>query len=366
MFNIGYTQRYSIDLINKAKAIATTKRSIGVKRDLELPSPLYGKICFLPTSLVSKDYFYEKIIHLNSTTSYSDVQYYYQVRNPQAGLNKNETTFLTKYYTIPSNLYFTFYSLPKVDDIHDLFDLYDMVIFVKSSEKNYKIRELLRRTSLSHKMFSNFTIQIYYVIAIPQQKMMLSPNITKEQERYNDLIVENIVDTFTNVTLKDMIVEDLFVLLSKKPNYFMILDDDCCLNINKLVSSLPTLPSINLYTGTDMKFVPLYNYQTRYMSADKSIFPHAFRFIVGYTILMSRDVVTNHVNLFRQIQKISHFDDVMLGWYSLSSRTGITQFPDFSIEINMRHFKRIPIALSNYTVYHKIKQYEDMVELCNL
>ncbi|KAK8795639.1 hypothetical protein WA158_000296 [Blastocystis sp. Blastoise] len=242
--------------------------------------------------------------------------YHYQLSSEEDPSVQTDQPYIHRYYEFPSTRHFSFYSFPKFENPKHPFDGYMMVGFIKTHWKRNQNRNVIRSTYLD---FNKAPIlknrfKLFFVIALSYDKSQI-PILLKEQETYNDLIILNTIDTYNNLTLKTLMMEDLFVALNSTTPYYMSIDDDVCVDLYAIYRFLSSRIRRNLYIGSILKEMPTKTLNTKH-SIPFCVLPKRIRFAFGPAYIMSRDVVNCHVQYIRMVNGFYHVDDAFVGYLS--------------------------------------------------
>lgn len=109
--------------------------------------------------------------------------------------------------------------------------------FVMSAPQNSFARNAIRSTW-------GRLIKPIFLIGISSRDLMDS--VTREAMLYDDIIVENFVDSYDNLTLKTAFAMKNFIAHFASSKFFMKIDDDMFLNVNSLYGLLESVPRNSL------------------------------------------------------------------------------------------------------------------------
>lgn len=124
----------------------------------------------------------------------------------------------------------TFHILPKSFCATPKF----LVIFIISSPGNFKSRQAIRNTWAR----KNELIQPYFLLGTTTNNK-LQEKLIKESETYNDLIQENFLDSYNNLTLKSVTILKLTeYYCGDYAKYIMKVDDDIYVNMELFLNYL--------------------------------------------------------------------------------------------------------------------------------
>ncbi|RZC31989.1 Galactosyl T domain containing protein [Asbolus verrucosus] len=162
-----------------------------------------------------------------------------------------------------------------------------------------------------------------------------------EKQAQNDVIQEDFIDCYSNLTLKSVVMLKLFTFCSKC-KYLLKADEDVLINVNKIVGMLSVKSNIkNLLTGRLLSYEkPVRRFgrkwfSPRYMYPEKT-YPN---FVAGPAYLMSLDVAKK---LYEKALTIPlfHLEDVFI--------TGICARKARIQPINNKLFVDYSVAIRNW------------------
>ena len=106
-----------------------------------------------------------------------------------------------------------------------------ILICVHSAPSSIQRRALIRKTWAKGQ--TNLPIKVFFIIGINQSTS--SKDLRDESERFGDILQENFVDSYNNLTLKSMFMLKYSQTLDKKVKYLMKVDDDSYVNLKRLM-----------------------------------------------------------------------------------------------------------------------------------
>ncbi|XP_076879502.1 lactosylceramide 1,3-N-acetyl-beta-D-glucosaminyltransferase A [Brachyhypopomus gauderio] len=199
-----------------------------------------------------------------------------------------------------------------------------LLLFVKSSPKNFKRRHSIRSTwgnytSLRQKL--GVTVKVVFVMGIPadgHERSTLQQKLLAEDEIYGDLVQQNFSDTFHNLTLKLLMQFRWAHARCAHARFLMSADDDIFVHVPNLVRYLQVLVQQgvkDVWMGHVHKgappvrrksskyYVPVQMYQW-------SSYPD---YTSGAGYVVSRDVADKIYHATLSLNASLHIDDVFMG-----------------------------------------------------
>lgn len=120
----------------------------------------------------------------------------------------------------------------------------DLIVFITSTHSNTRARQVLRDTWLS--MAGNNTGNVRYAFLLGETNNETQRKaILEESAKYHDVIKEDFVDAYRNLTLKTLMAMKWASQFCKHSKFVMKTDDDMYVNINKLLSYIRSLKPSN-------------------------------------------------------------------------------------------------------------------------
>lgn len=253
--------------------------------------------------------FYQNLNH-------TDQLYHFQLKTQEPdGKGHLKTTFSAQKFNIHRNRHFSFYSLPKYDKEKGLFDPYEMVFIIKTTIARIQYRTVIRHSYGNTSRIDGLygPVKIFFLVGLTNNEQT-NRMALEEQNYFNDMIIANIFDSYQNLTLKTMLVEDLFVAMKAKTPYYVTADDDACIDVLKLFKILKPLPKQRLAvgrlihgTGTKGEL------KTMHVTPIEAI-PHRIVAHMGLLTVYSNDIMDCQVRMFRTVDHLSHIDDIQRGY----------------------------------------------------
>lgn len=81
-----------------------------------------------------------------------------------------------------------------------------------------------------------------FILAKTESDNQIMQNAIQEAREYNDIIIEDFTDTYRNLTIKTAFAMKNFLKYFKNADYFLKVDDDVLLDVERLYNYLKTVP----------------------------------------------------------------------------------------------------------------------------
>ncbi|XP_065125386.1 lactosylceramide 1,3-N-acetyl-beta-D-glucosaminyltransferase B [Paramisgurnus dabryanus] len=199
-----------------------------------------------------------------------------------------------------------------------------LLLFVKSSSENFERRHAIRSTWGNEVYVKNMfgvTVKVLFVLGVhpePKWRKMLKQKLILEDKKYKDLIQQDFIDTFHNLTLK------LLLQLSWKETYcphakfFMSADDDVFVHIPNLIRYLLKIGSKDsktLWIGRVHRGSPPDRDKASKYYVSQDMYPWLSYpdYTPGSGYVLSKDVATKMYQASRTLNASLHIDDAFLG-----------------------------------------------------
>ncbi|XP_056014233.1 beta-1,3-galactosyltransferase 1-like [Ostrea edulis] len=127
-----------------------------------------------------------------------------------------------------------------------------------------------------------------------------------ENQLYNDIVFEDILETYENLTLKSIAMLRWALLHCHQIRYLLKIDDDMFLNLPRLLETLTKYPKVNSIVGCKVsRSVPFRSSLSKW-SVSRALYPDDYYpdYIAGTAYLISGDIIRT---LYRATQKVPYF-----------------------------------------------------------
>ena len=123
-----------------------------------------------------------------------------------------------------------------------------LLCIVPSAPKEGKLRDAIRRTWGNVTNAHNRRIAIIFLLAKSTDDQ-LEREIARENERHSDIVKENFIDSYNNLTLKTLMGLRWAQRFCKKAKYILKIDHDHVPNLPNLVMHLEKAPNTTFVEG---------------------------------------------------------------------------------------------------------------------
>ncbi|XP_071813283.1 beta-1,3-galactosyltransferase 1-like [Apostichopus japonicus] len=189
-----------------------------------------------------------------------------------------------------------------------------LLVLIHSKPSHIDLRKKQRMTSLRETNVRGKRIIVVYLVGNTTNKN-LNDRIFNESHVYRDIIMEDFLDTYYNLTNKFMMGMKWASLYCPQAKYVLKGDDDVYFNLHNIVQMLSSAPSVNFISGYVHNYAKPYRNEGSKWYIPESVYPYKYYppFCVGYAYVMSGDLPRK---LFQVAQHIPFFplDDVFMGF----------------------------------------------------
>ena len=241
-------------------------------------------------------------------------------------------------------------------------DIY-LLVCISSDPQHAKMRKLIRETWGSVKQYNGAQVRIVFLLAerelpTPIQTKYLSRVIKAESDKYQDIIQANFVDSYNNLTVKNVMGLHWIHNFCNRSRFIVKTDDDVFVNVFKLIQFLQQLNSESssltnfLYCKVNRRIQAKRSNESKWYLTPEEYGYHSFPpYCNGIGYIFSADVAEKLYSVTKYVPFIS-IDDVYIGFcakYSgilpLDSRFGYDI--DLRYEANEEEF----ISLLDWSVF---------------
>lgn len=216
-------------------------------------------------------------------------------------------------------------------DDENSFKRLTLLIMVISEPRNYNKRRIIRKTwaAQSAHFASSVTTTVFLLGRGPAQEMTQF-NLGKEAEKYGDIIQEDFLDSYLNLTIKTVMGLKWATKFCPRSKFVLKIDDDVSLNIDRLLAFLRRSPLQNFYGGkAAIKFPvlrdPKEKFYVPWSIFSEDIYPP---YCVGIGYVMSTDLV--YKLYFRSLTTpLFPWEDVFMGMLLRHYAISPTDIPNF-------------------------------------
>ncbi|KAA0718931.1 Lactosylceramide 1,3-N-acetyl-beta-D-glucosaminyltransferase B [Triplophysa tibetana] len=199
-----------------------------------------------------------------------------------------------------------------------------LLLFVKSSSQNFERRHAIRATWGNVVYVENtfgVTIKVLFALGVhPEQnnRKLLHQQLILENKKYKDLIQQDFIDTFHNLTLKLLLQLSWKESYCRHAHFFMSTDDDVFIHIPNLIRYLQEIArnnNKNLWIGRVHRGSPPVRDKTSkyYVSQDMYSWLSYPDYTPGSGYVLSKDAATKIYQASCTLNASLHIDDVFLG-----------------------------------------------------
>ncbi|XP_062569707.1 beta-1,3-galactosyltransferase 1-like [Saccostrea cucullata] len=194
----------------------------------------------------------------------------------------------------------SFSTKPVTCDNKDVF----LLIIVHSSVSNFEKRNAIRNTWGN---VSNVEKPILVKFLLGKSKEDTQQDLaTTENRIYNDILFENIIETYENLTRKSIAMLRWASMNCHRVRYLLKVDDDIFLNLPRLLNEVTKNPTENSITGCKVKDSTPFRFPINKWTVSRTQYKEDYYpdYIAGTAYLISGDILHN---LYMATQKVPYF-----------------------------------------------------------
>ncbi|XP_075717799.1 lactosylceramide 1,3-N-acetyl-beta-D-glucosaminyltransferase [Rhinoderma darwinii] len=199
-----------------------------------------------------------------------------------------------------------------------------LLVFVKTSPENRRRRDAIRRTWGNEDYIRSqydATIKVMFALGIdkdPAKRSLLQKQLENENKVYNDLVQQDFLDTFHNLTLKFLLQFGWVNTYCPNAKFIMSSDDDIFVHTPNLVTYLKDLDQIGVqdfWIGRVHRGSPPIRkrnskYYVPYEMYQWSSYPD---YTAGAAYVVSQDVAAKVYDASQTLNTSLYIDDVFMG-----------------------------------------------------
>ena len=190
-----------------------------------------------------------------------------------------------------------------------------VLILVASATPHVQKREAIRRTWIRGAKVHNISLRALFLLGVPKYRN-LQTVINAEAKMYNDIVQEDFVDSYYNLSIKTIMGMKWAATFCKNSDYIMKADDDVVVNVRALVRDLSAASlkhRANYAAGARTHAEPIRNvyskwYTPTYMFNDSFYPPYS----QGHGYVLSSDLAIK-IYLSSRVVELFPWEDVFIG-----------------------------------------------------
>lgn len=209
-----------------------------------------------------------------------------------------------------------------------------LLILVASHPENVRRRYFIRKTWGSQSLFyaSSKTRTVFLLGRDLTSNHTTHNQVTQEFLYHNDILQEDFVDTYLNLTIKSIMGLKWVSRFCPKATFVMKTDDDMLINIDRLLAYLQRASTTSFFGGKMAKTTVIRDYDNKFF-VPRSVYPKDVYppYCEGLGYLMSYDVV--HKLYFTSLTTpLFPWEDVYIGMLLTQLPIKLINIPNFFAE----------------------------------
>ncbi|XP_051989732.1 lactosylceramide 1,3-N-acetyl-beta-D-glucosaminyltransferase B-like [Xyrauchen texanus] len=199
-----------------------------------------------------------------------------------------------------------------------------LLLFVKSSSENFERRQAIRSTwgnEVYIERTVGVTVKVLFALGLhpePQQRTKLQQQLFFEDQTYHDLIQQDFIDSFHNLTIKLLLQLGWKDTYCRHAHFLMSADDDVFVHIFNLIHYLQGISHSNvedLWVGRVHRGSPPARDKESKYYVSRDMYPWCSYpdYTPGSGYVLSKDVATKIYQASLTLNASLYIDDVFLG-----------------------------------------------------
>ncbi|XP_030631673.1 lactosylceramide 1,3-N-acetyl-beta-D-glucosaminyltransferase B [Chanos chanos] len=199
-----------------------------------------------------------------------------------------------------------------------------LLLFVKSSPENIERRQAIRSTWGNETYIERtlgVTVKVLFALGLdpqPQQRKKLQQNLLRENQSHQDLIQQDFIDTFHNLTIKLLLQIGWTHTYCSHARFFMSADDDIFVHMPNLVRYLQKADRKGVqdfWIGRVHRGAPPIRRKDSKYYVSQEMYPWSLYpdYTPGAGYVVSRDVASKVYQASRTLNASLYIDDVFMG-----------------------------------------------------
>ena len=224
-----------------------------------------------------------------------------------------------------------------------------LLAFVLSAPENVDRRSAIRQTWANPLNFADVSVRVVFLLGVPATQM-LQAVLDGEARRHGDIIQEDLVDSYRNLTRKVIGGLEWATTYCAHARFFAKVDDDIAVNVFKLMERLKTKTSENL-------LVCSYRYEAKIAHRGKKVSKWVVTreeytndkypvYCSGWAYVMTPDVAIKLLHASRSIRYFWLEDVYVTG--ILAGAVGIRHDEFFDSRYDIKFFLNRNIKMSKW------------------
>lgn len=219
--------------------------------------------------------------------------------------------------------------------------LVELLILITSSHSCQTCRDAIRQTWLQESKNNTSTVRYVFLLGVTADDKLMAEVLT-ESRLHRDILVEDFVDTYYNLTYKTVMGLKWATEFCSHAKYVLKTDDDVFINVQnvlKLTQNKQSNLQKNIVGSCSLWRRPLRNQDSKWY-VSRETYPWTFLppFCSGTGYVMSIDVAQHVLKVSRNVPYF-HLEDVYVGLCLIQLRFSVTDMKGFNRDIHNCVFK---------------------------
>uniref|UniRef100_A0A8C1PM12 Hexosyltransferase n=1 Tax=Cyprinus carpio TaxID=7962 RepID=A0A8C1PM12_CYPCA len=209
-----------------------------------------------------------------------------------------------------------------------------VILMVPVAPSKTAARDAVRSTWGSERLVGDKTVSILFLLGLPtsEERETLQQNLLQESAKYHDLIQSDFWDSYTNLTIKTMVMLEWLTVYCQHASYAMKVDSDVFLNVKNLVNMLLSAPKHNYMSGLVVREAKVLRDPHSKWYLPKTVYnqPLYPPYTLGLGYVFSLDLPVKLVKAAHIIKPV-YIEDVFIGLCMTHLGIALTDPPDGSL-----------------------------------
>lgn len=223
-----------------------------------------------------------------------------------------------------------------------------ILILIKSEPDNFHLRQTIRWTWESFTAYHDY-VRIVFLLGISPDPEDKNTDVLVEHARYNDIVQQNFIDKYRNLTLKTVMGYKWTEQYCSEATHVLMQDDDYHFNVKNLVAYIKRYKSPDsIFAGVLRLKSPTVRRPTSKYYVSNQEYAHDIYppFLVGNSYILSMRYAKQIAMIFPYVKSIP-MADTYIGMLAMKLNISLKNEKDFTIK-NCNDFQKV-ISCRGYT-----------------
>ncbi|XP_044062122.1 beta-1,3-galactosyltransferase 2-like, partial [Siniperca chuatsi] len=189
-----------------------------------------------------------------------------------------------------------------------------LVLMIPVAPHNREARDIIHNTWVKETTVLDRVVSHYFLLGLSKEKDGTEPLVEQESQTHHDILQSDFLDSYSNLTIKTMVMFEWLSSHCPNTSYAMKVDSDMFLNVPNLVEMLLKAPR-NLYmTGMVARGASVLRYRNSKWFLPVSVFPESKYppYALGLGYVFSLDLPKKILEASAHVKAV-YIEDVYVG-----------------------------------------------------